>query len=294
LSLWIGLGVVTAERSILSLRPQRDELRCTFVAVGHGTSCLIEFADGRTLLYDGGHMGTPQGSANAISAVLWSRGITHLDAIMISHADSDHYNAVPELLERFSVGTIFVSPVMFYDEPGGVKKLREAIERRKVPLQEVYGGNKLALGSAARSEVLHPPKRGVIGSDNANSIVLAIEYASQRLLLPGDLERNGLVDVLAEEPLPSQIVMAPHHGSASSNPRGFAQWSSPKWVVISGARSRDATEVIDAYRSFGAEVLHTAHDGALCFTLSATGLKVETWHDDAWHERKHRGESRDR
>jgi hypothetical protein len=47
-------------------------------------------------------------------------------------------------------------------------------------------------------------------------------------------------------------------------PLGFAQWSSPRFAVISGARARDATEVIDAYRSYGAEVLYTAHDDLLC------------------------------
>jgi hypothetical protein len=83
--------------------------------------------------------------------------------------------------------------------------------------------------------------------------------------------------------------MAPHHGSARSRPRGFAEWSRPEWVAISGSRSRDASEVIDAYRSYGADVLHTAHDGAIRFIISPAGTTVETWHDGAWHERKHRG-----
>ena len=48
--------------------------------------------------------------------------------------------------------------------------------------------------------MLHPPRKGVLGSDNANSIVLAIEFQGRRLLLTGDLESPGLDDVLAEEP----------------------------------------------------------------------------------------------
>ena len=63
--------------------------------------------------------------------------------------------------------------------------------------------------------------------------------------------------------------------------------------MISGARARDATEVIDAYRSYGAEVLHTAHDGALRITIQSTGeLRADTWHDGQWHRRVHRGEGR--
>ena len=41
------------------------------------------------------------GGAQSISHYLWSRNITHVDAVVLSHADTDHYNALPELLERF-------------------------------------------------------------------------------------------------------------------------------------------------------------------------------------------------
>src|SRR5690606_29944679 len=173
------------------------------------------------------------------SAVLWSRGITHLDAVVLSHADADHYNALPELLRRFSVGVVYVSPVMFHREPESVLALRKAIEEHGIPLKTIDSRQTLRLSGDARCRVLHPPRRGVPGSDNANSIVLALEYAGRRILLPGDLETPGLEDVLEEEPLPTDVVMAPHHGSARSNPRGFAAWATPAWVVISGGRSRD-------------------------------------------------------
>lgn len=290
---WTALGFASAQRGIVRSFSEKPALRCTFVAVGHGTAVLLELPGGETILYDAGHMGTPKGVADAVSAVLWSRGIWHLDAIIVSHADSDHYNGVPELLARFDVGCVYVSPVMFAGDGDGLKVLRASIEARGIPLRELSGGQKLALSHGVSGSVLHPPQRGVPGSDNANSIVLLVEYGGQKLLLPGDLERHGLADVIAEEPIDTAVVMAPHHGSAASNPRGFAQWSGPRFVAISGARSRDASEVVDAYRSYGAEVLQTSHDGALRFTLDDDGrLLAETWSDDAWHVRPHREERR--
>lgn len=287
---WIAVGQLAAVRSPLwSLQNREPELATTFIAVGHGTSVLLEMPDGRVVLYDAGHMGTPSGAARSISAVLWSRGITHLDAVVLSHADADHYNALPELLKRFSIKVIYVSPMMFAQQPEGVKALHEAIDKSGVPLVVIERGQRLKLGPELASEILHPPRKGFFGSDNASSIVLSLDLQGRRVLLPGDLETPGLEDVLAEEPLPSEIVMAPHHGSVRSNPRGFAQWSTPAWVVISGSRSRDATEVIDAYRSHGAEVLHTGHDGAARLTVSASGTRVQTWEVDRWIERQHRG-----
>ena len=123
-------------------------------------------------------------------------------------------------------------------------------------------------------EVLHPPRRGVLGSDNANSIVLAVEFQGRRLLLTGDLESPGLDDVLAEEPYDCDLLMAPHHGSRYSHPPDMERWSSPEWVVISGSRSDWQPAVARAYAAGGAVVLHTARTGALRASICDGELSV--------------------
>lgn len=213
---WTALGLS------YSLLARRDvnHLECTFLSVGHGEAVVIELPGGRTLLYDAGRLGSPVLAARAVSGFLWSRGITHLDAVVLSHADLDHYNALPALIKQFSIGVIYVSPVMFDHPDRAVATLQAAIESSGVPLHEVWSGDHLRGGGGARLEILHPPRRGVLGSDNANSIVLAIEYEGRRLLLTGDLESPGLDDVIAEVPYHCDVLLAPHHGSAYSDPPG--------------------------------------------------------------------------
>src|SRR5207253_7877537 len=130
----------------------------------------------------------------------------------------------------------YVSPGVFERLPPAVKDLRDTIERAGIPVREVFGGQRLAAGAGTNLEILHPPRKGVYGSDNANSIVLLIEHAGRRVLLTGDLESPGLDDLLAEEPIDCAVVLAPHHGSPRSSPGKFAQWSRPEYVVISGRR----------------------------------------------------------
>ncbi len=224
---WSALGLTT------SLLPWRtsDRLECTFLSVGHGAAVIVELPGGKTLLYDAGRLGSPTLAARAVAGYLWSRGITHLDAVVISHADADHYNAVPALLEQFPVGAVYVSPVMFERAAGGLKALRAAIDKSGAPLREVHGGDRLSGVGDARIEVLHPPRVGVLGSDNANSIVLTVEYQGRRLLLTGDLESPGLEDVIAEEPFDCDVLLAPHHGSANSDPAGTGK-------LVCGIRAR--------------------------------------------------------
>lgn len=113
--------------------------------------------------------------------------------------------------------------------------------------------------------------------DNANSIVLLIEFAGCRILLPGDLESPGLDDVLAEEPIDVDVAMAPHHGSARSSPAGFAAWCRPEHIIISGGHGRDAGEATALYQDASAKVLHTAEVGAVSVTLSSLGISVSQW-----------------
>lgn len=295
-AVWFAVALVLASpagrtgfeselRRVGAAAKQEPPLACSFVAVGHGIACLIELPDGRTILYDAGKLGSPLGAARSVSAVLWSRGIRHLDAVVISHADADHFSGVPELLGRFSVGVIYVSPVMFDQPQPAVAALTQAIERSGVPLRTIQAGDRLGNSPDVRLEVLHPPRKGVIGSDNANSILLLVQYAGRRLLLTGDLESPGLDDVLAEEPLDCDVVLTPHHGSRRSNPTGFALWSTPEIAVISGSRTLgdipDIESVKDSYRARGAEVYHTAEDGCIRIELRTSGVSVTTFRPHA-------------
>jgi len=274
---WVLVGLAPS----LHRTQSRDNLDCTFLAVGHGTCVVFQAPNGQTLLYDAGSLGSPQYVTQSIASYLWHRGIKRIDALVISHADVDHYNAVPGLLHRFPVGTIYVSPMMFdgFDDSSseGPTVLRESIEAAGVPIREIWSGDRLRIGGDVTIDVIHPPRRGVIGSDNANSLTLAVECAGRRILLPGDLESPGIEDVMAELPYDCDVLLAPHHGSRRSDPPGFARWSAPEWVVVSGSGGEDVRPVVEAYERAGAQVVLTNQEGAVQVTIHQGQIHVATW-----------------
>jgi competence protein ComEC len=272
LALWIAVGFTVA-----AWRHDRNRLDCTFLSMGHGCAVFMELPSGQKILYDAGKLGISKIGERTIAEFLWSRGVTHLDAVVLSHPDTDHYNALPGLLEKFSVGAVYVSPVMFEKDNEGVAALRSAIERHCVPVREVRGGDCLRTGEGCSVEVLHPPRRGVLGSDNANSLVLAVDYRGHEILLPGDLESPGLDDLLAEEPRRCEVLLAPHHGSSRSNSPGLAKWCKPHWVVISGDGRWSRSEVEAPYCAVGGRVLHTHDGGAIQVQINADGVQVSPY-----------------
>jgi competence protein ComEC len=267
---WIAVGFLAS-----NLGHNSGKLQCTFVAMGHGSGTVVELPSGQTLLYDTGQMGTPTRAARSIAGYLWSRGIMRLDVIVLSHADVDHYNGLPELLKKFSVGAVYVSPVMFDDQTPALKALQEALDARKTPCKELLAGQHLIGGENCRIEVLHPSTRKSLGKHNANTLVLAIEYRGRRILLPGDLEGLGMNDLLAEDPLPCTVLLAPHHGSRQSNSPALAAWCKPQWIVLSGDGRWSTPETDATYNAVGGQTLHTYLDGAITFIFDEKDVKVE-------------------
>lgn len=280
LSAWIVVGLIPPlVRSLTT-----SDFSCSFVSVGHGTCVVVHTPAGRTLLYDAGSLGSPERASRSVASYLWHRGIARIDGIVLSHSDVDHYNAVPGLLERFHVGAIYVSPLMFEDfgdlrERDGPDELRAAIARAGVPIREVWAGDRLRLDPDVVVDVVHPTRLGVLGSDNANSIVLTIQYDGHRILLPGDLESPGIEDVMAGQPYDCEILMAPHHGSRLSDPPGFAAWSRPDWVVISGGGGHELGTVVDTYQQAKAVVLRTHLHGAVEFAIGGGNIRASTWRE---------------
>lgn len=286
LAVWtmVGLGVSW------STKP-RDELRCTIIAVGHGCSVLIESPDGRAMLYDAGGMSDPESVARQIAGVLWHRGITHLDAVVLSHADSDHFNALPELLAKFSVGAVYASPAMLGDDriawhsdpaaerraESALQSLIAALQAHRVPTRTIAAGDRLALSADRRAmiEVLHPPRRSALGDDNVNSLVIEAGFNGRTLLLTGDLEKGGLLDVLAEEPRDCDVILAPHHGSRQPRLNELLAWSSPEWVIVSDSRNRPTVAAREELGDIvGATTLHTSRSGAIEVRLRTDRVQV--------------------
>lgn len=141
LGAWIVFGLALPPAS-----PPADELRVTFLHVGHGCCVVMEPPDGRVILYDAGTTLGPDAVRRTIAPYLWQRGVRRIDEVFLSHADLDHFNGLPALLDRFSVGLVTLTP-SFRDKPTpAVTATLAALDRRGVPTRIASAGSVFAAG----------------------------------------------------------------------------------------------------------------------------------------------------
>ena len=272
LMLWVVMGLGVSLRS-----PPAGELRCTFLSVGHGLAVLIDLPNGRRVAYDVGQMENGQAAAAAVRQQLWERGIPRIDCVILSHSDSDHYNGVPALVRTVPVGEVLMhSTYLDFSQPP-VRDTCDRLAEAGVPIRLTWEGDQLWLDRAVRIEVLHPARGRTYPSDNAASLVLAIEYAGRRILLTGDVEKQGLQALLGQPPRRADVLLAPHHGSRVANPPRLGEWAEPGLVVVSGGPRDGRARLADAYGP-GCEIVSTHDAGAITVRIDAGGrLTRETF-----------------
>ncbi|MCS6851595.1 MAG: ComEC/Rec2 family competence protein, partial [Gemmataceae bacterium] len=268
---WLAIGVGAS-----SFRPSGDELRCTFLAVGHGGAVVLETPDRRTLVYDAGALAGPEVAQRQIAPFLWSRGLKRIDELFISHGDLDHFNGVPGLAERFAIGLVTCTPTFADRRTPGVAETLAVLRTRGIPVRVVSAGARLRAGPV-EIEVLHPPAQGPEGSENARSLVLEVRHQGHTLLLTGDLEGPGLARVLTLPARRIDVLMAPHHGSPTANGPALAAWAAPKVVVSCEGFRPGRPRTAAVYQAVGAAFYSTWEWGAVTLRSHASGLVLETF-----------------
>jgi competence protein ComEC len=268
---WICVGLLSG-----SSRVSNEELRCTFLAVGHGGCTVIEAPDGRTLIYDAGALSGPDVTRRQIAPFLWDRGIQRIDEVFLSHADLDHFNGLLALVERFTVGQVTCTPSFSDKTTPGVRHTLAVLTRHGIPIRITRAGDRLSAGGL-EMDVLHPPAVGPEGNENARSLVLLLRHAGHSLLLTGDLEGPGLGRVLDLPPTRVDVLMAPHHGSKAANKPELAAWARPRVVISCQGPPRSPSREPDPYSVKGAQFLGTWPHGAITIRSQPNRLTVETF-----------------
>jgi competence protein ComEC len=257
-----------------------DAIRATFISVGSGNANLLEFPDGRCILYDAGSaLSHARASETATAPVLWSRGVSRLDAIFLSHPHFDHFKDILPLVERFRVRRVFVPPTFMRSRLRSDDAVVEALLERGVRVEFFSAGDRLAgLRGADLVAVWPRGSRSQTRAINDGSLALVVSQGPRRLLLTGDIGPAAIAALLEAEPdLRADAMLWPHHGHDPDAVGGFARATGAKVLVISAGRPVTPVPNPPWLAEQGIARYHTGEAGAVTLELRPEGVCVETF-----------------
>jgi competence protein ComEC len=283
-------AMVAAAVAVILPRPvdhPGDALLVEAIDVGQGDSLLLISPDGKTMLVDGGGLGggprqAPQNfdiGEEVVSAVLWSRGIRHLDVVALSHAHSDHMGGLPAVLKNFKPDELWVGnnpPVAAYSA------LLDEAASLGTRVRTLRAGDTAPLGNVqihvfAPFADYHPAAE----PGNDDSLILRAAYCETSVLLEGDAEAPIEKAMLAEPALQSTLLKVGHHGSSTSTTPDFLARVAPQWAVIScGLQNHyghPRAEVLGQLQAARVRTFSTDVDGATCFELNGKTVSAKAF-----------------
>ena len=267
-------------------RTYRDNLVLTCLDVGHGQAILIQLPGKTNILFDAGSLYANDIGTRIVSTYLDYIGIRNIDALIISHNDTDHINGIPEVVKNCNVQSVYANNAFFdmKDTWGTAKFLNNSLAEKGFEIKRTE--SQIKLSSSAVIEILWPNEQNYNSknlSDNDRSLVLLIKFAGTKILLCSDIEELAQKELLRLYPdLHADVVVVPHHGSTATLDVKFLKHLDPDVLIYSQGRDRYGKTSRDMdstrYLPFEAMSLSTSKDGAITIFVDTDGtLKTDVF-----------------
>ena len=287
-SLW-ALGIMI----LITRFGEIGKLTTVVLDVGQGDGIFVRGPEGGTYLVDGGSSDVNKVGQYRLEPFLKSQGVGMLDYVLISHGDNDHMNGVGELIERqnigVKIGTLVLPVKEVWDEALEelARKARNrgirvvmiepglSIREGEMMLTCIQPGNMEIKSEDAESRQTNAvPGTGSTGLKPGNeaSMVLAVQYGEFDMLLTGDVEGEGemqLIKQLEESYLDCtwEVLKVAHHGSKNSSAKEFLRQVQPVYALISAGQGNryghPHQETIKRLADVGSRIYSTQENGAI-------------------------------
>jgi competence protein ComEC len=250
------------------------DLRVTVIDVGQGLSVLIETHQHHLLFDTGPSYGEGFSAASsAVIPLLRYLDITSLDRLILSHGDNDHVGGYEHISKAITIKSI-----AYGEKLKNISGIGEPCR---------YGQSWSWDGISF--DFLYPQVNENIRSlsGNNHSCVLKVSSGDIDFLLPGDIEAKVERELIALMPneLEAEVLIAPHHGSATSSTLGFVNAVAARHVVFSsGFRNQfnhPRPDVVNRYLTSGAQLHYSAGAGAITFEVVGGKLQNVTHYRDS-------------
>ena len=180
---------------VFGIRPLQG-LQITMVDVGQGDCIYLSGNDSMHMLIDGGSTDQSDVARYQMIPYLKYEGVSRLDAVVVTHPDSDHISGICSMLEEavrdggIAIDVLYLPDIGEKGQNEGYHELQSLAAEAGVQVRYIGYGDRLQYGKVMLT-CLHPEKGWDTDEINAYSTVLHLTYGDFTALFTGDLEGAG-------------------------------------------------------------------------------------------------------
>jgi len=152
------------------------------------------------------------------------------------------------------------------EEANFYKKVRRSIEKNNLALQPIKANDIFNINNELSFKILYIDNTEPFEPNNA-SIVIQLEYGTQKYLFMGDASSN-VEKTLLEELSKVDILKVAHHGSNTSSSESFVNELNIKNAIFSAQKSvygHPSEKVIEIFNNLNCKLFLTEKNGAIVF-----------------------------
>jgi competence protein ComEC len=259
--------------SLFAAPPPVAQVRITLLSVGAGQAALVRVRGGQTFFMDCGSDTVPDVFQRTIQPFLRQQGIQRVDAIFLSHGDYDHICAAREIIQAYGVPVVRMTPYLRPHAAGNVpaQALLHFLDTIGPPPLLTLAPDRLEMGGGVALQVLWPPPHCDMDSNNTGMVVKLI-CAGRSILFPADIQVPPELALLQHpQQLKSDVLVAPHHGSAEITTLAFIRAVNPRFIVSSNDRNLTHKQMAFDQIARPWPLYRTSRCGAIDVTINADG-----------------------
>ncbi len=214
-----------------------------------------------------------------VQTALSEYGIEELDALILTHPDTDHIQSAADIIEDYNVSSVYMSKAVNYDSKS-FEYLLSYLESYNGNVVYPEAGEVIYSSDSASISVLGPCSYNDLEDTNGHSLIVRLDNGDDSFLFLGDATGNEVDEVMSSGyDMEVDVLKASHHGSANDgcNSDSLFNTSLAEYLIVSCAYGNEYghphKETMDLVREYNMKLFRTDLQGSISCVSTGSGIK---------------------